>query len=193
MTIQVTCSCGKELRAKDRALGKHVRCPACKELTLVSKNDPDPYPDTHSAQAGRSTSVAETPTAAEELYWWDTVDEPFGKSGAPDDDGVPLIACPSCDSPVDKNATFCPSCGRLNQEIFDTLVQRVHPKVKIGFGRYCDSCDRNLFWFAPWCPGCGRFYIWRTVAILFGIALAMAVIWGVISLFIYILIKSAET
>lgn len=35
MSIQVDCSCGKTLKAKDEAAGRRLRCPACGAAILV--------------------------------------------------------------------------------------------------------------------------------------------------------------
>ena len=42
MSIDVLCSCGKRLRAKDQAAGKVARCPACGDaIAIPSKRPPD--------------------------------------------------------------------------------------------------------------------------------------------------------
>src|SRR4051812_11105332 len=66
MRITFSCSCGKELRARDQHAGKRVKCPECQSLVIVPQ------------QVEASVSL---PEIAEFVGPWDP---------GPSDEGIPL-------------------------------------------------------------------------------------------------------
>ncbi len=55
MPVLVACSCGKQLRVPDAAVGKNIRCPACKAVLLATPSAPPTL---------RTASAPETDTTA---------------------------------------------------------------------------------------------------------------------------------
>ena len=60
MSIVVSCSCGKRLRARDELAGKRAKCPGCGKTLLVPPTAADPEQDLYDV-VDSSTPVPSTP------------------------------------------------------------------------------------------------------------------------------------
>ena len=106
MAIAVTCeSCGKTLRAKDSAAGKHTRCPDC----------------------GQSIEIPFPQETADDCYEYDKGgydDEPeeygWGSASTSRDSGGDTRSCPVCAETIKAVAVKCRYCG----EVFDSTLRR---------------------------------------------------------------------
>lgn len=97
MSISVSCeSCGKQLKVKDEAAGKRVKCPDCGKAVQIPQPD-----DVMDAEAD--------------------YDNPFSGGGissdGPDYDRKP---CPACGEMIVNTAAKCRFCG----EIFDATLKK---------------------------------------------------------------------
>ncbi len=70
MPVQLTCSCGKQLKVRDELAGKRIKCPACGEALLVKE------------QAIAARPKAKTPPVGED-------DEPRPRKGRKEEDETP--------------------------------------------------------------------------------------------------------
>ena len=79
MPIEVSCSCGRRLKAPDKLLGKKAKCPDCGKILVIKKPDPvaksdpkpvAPTPATTSSQidAGGGSSRAVSPDESDGAY-----------------------------------------------------------------------------------------------------------------------------
>lgn len=103
MPIEVTCQCGKRLKAKDELAGRTVKCPNCQQPLKI--------PASQAAAPAAPTPVAPTPVAPTPV-----APAPAGDAFADlfDDAGMghqggPI--CPSCNAGVADGAVICIHCG----------------------------------------------------------------------------------
>ena len=97
MSISVSCdSCGKQLKVKDDAAGKRVKCPGCGKAVQIPQSD-----DVMDAEADD-----DNPFAGGDI-----------SSDGPDYDRKP---CPACGEMIVNTAAKCRFCG----EIFDATLKK---------------------------------------------------------------------
>lgn len=84
MPIDVTCQCGKRLKAKDELAGRTVKCPACQQPLKIARPQPA-APDPSGAFADLFDEVG------------------MAASSGP--------TCPSCNAGIAEGAILCIQCG----------------------------------------------------------------------------------
>ena len=57
MPVLVACSCGKQLRVPDEAVGRNIRCPVCKAVILATPSAPPTIPTTASATTDTNAAM----------------------------------------------------------------------------------------------------------------------------------------
>src|SRR4051794_39394154 len=61
MPIEVSCSCGKRLRARDDLAGKRAKCPGCGQMLTISAPPPPPAVEEEPDLYGFADAPAEEP------------------------------------------------------------------------------------------------------------------------------------
>ena len=167
MSIRVSCdSCGKQLKVRDEAAGKRVKCPDCGSVVQIP--EPDDVLDAEAAD--------DNPFAGEDI----------SSDGATEN----RKPCPACGEMIVKTAAKCRFCG----EIFDpALKKKAKAKGKKSFitGTDPDSEDMSTgdWVIAIICSniGCIAGIVWMIQGKpkgtkMFAVSFGMQIFWGLVGL-----------
>ncbi len=118
MSIKVTCeSCSKQLKVRDEAAGKRVKCPECggviaipevEDVVDAEAEDDNPFTKGNLSSSGKAVS---------------------------DDDSFDRKPCPACGERIVKSAAKCRYCG----EIFDATLKRSSRSKRGKSSRFDDD------------------------------------------------------
>ncbi|MBC7815372.1 MAG: hypothetical protein IAG10_00570 [Planctomycetaceae bacterium] len=165
MSIRISCdSCGKQLKVRDEAAGRRVKCPDCGSVVQIP--EPDDVMDAEAAD-----------------------DNPFA-GGDISSDGAEYDRkpCPACGEMIVKTAAKCRYCG----EIFDpALKKKAKAKSRRSSGGYADDGDDMSTgdWVAALiCSGIGCIagIVWMIQGKpkgtkMFLVSLGMFIFWNIVS------------
>lgn len=149
MSITVSCSCGKRLKAPDNLAGKRVKCPACGTLVDIPKVPESTSGETYALAPEEDRDCPECGQRMKaearrcKHCGFDT------RTGQKGNQSVPKSAgqCPVCDGPLDEDQD-CPVCSQAQealgaaarQETVQPREKTVQPKSR---SRKCPSCGSS--------------------------------------------------
>lgn len=164
MSIKVSCdSCGKQLKVRDEAAGKRVKCPDCGSVVQI------PEPD----------DVMDAETADDNPFAGDDVSSEGAEYNRK--------PCPACGEMIVKTAGKCRYCG----EIFDpALKKKAKAKRSRSSSGYNDGDDMSTgdWVVALICSGIGCIagVVWMIQGKpkgtkMFLVSIGMVVFWNIVS------------
>jgi hypothetical protein len=129
MPIEVTCQCGKRLKAKDELAGRTVKCPNCQQPLKIP------------ASQAPAAPIAPTPVAPAGDGFADLFDDVgMTHQGGP--------TCPTCKAGVPEGAVICIHCGfnletgqRLRTNIGSAAGDMDEPAGPVGHGGESGGSD----------------------------------------------------
>ncbi|MBI1336337.1 MAG: hypothetical protein GC164_05180 [Phycisphaera sp.] len=126
MSIPVTCTCGKTLRAPDTLAGKRARCPKCGRALDVPPLDTADDPDVPILVT--PATAPNDPPASSGTSGTGEIDLVSTKKSKPAEPGkTPAKKCVSCGAPMSPGATLCVQCGfNSSSGSFVKAVQEEH-------------------------------------------------------------------
>ncbi len=163
MSIKVSCdSCGKELKVRDEAAGKRVKCPDCGSVVQI------PEPD----------DVLDAETADDNPFAGDDVSSEGAESNRQ--------PCPACGEMIVKTAAKCRYCD----EIFDpALKKKAKGRRSSGASNDGDEMSTGDWVVAIVCSGIGCIagIVWMIQGKpkgtkMFLVSFGMQIFWGLVRL-----------